>query len=243
MWSALTIVVALVAVALVGLRAIQNVGPSEYRRRLSQMMGLWPINSTVTITATVSSTSPTLTAPSSVAGIMPGMTISGANITAGTTVVAVSNASGGTVTMSADGASSATGATVSFAFASGSAEVHLMAANYSGGNDPTPASFTEAAAAWYSAADVSTYTPVYNTSTGGSEIDFGLFSWVLTTTPVTATTVYGYWVDYLYPGAGGTRVVSCYELFATPVPMTEPGNSVVLSIPINLPGPGSASQV
>ena len=82
---------------------------------------------------------------------------------------------------------------------------------------------------------------VYSPPDGSAEADYGDFSWVLTTTPAVGNTIYGYWVDYVFPGDGSSRSVAVWEPISPPIPMTANGNAVVLSVPITLPLPSSAT--
>jgi len=236
--------VAVIAALVIGL-ATQTVPPAEYRRRLTQLENLWFDGQTLTITGNTTSTSPTIASPSTTAGIWPGMKISGAGIPSGTTIVAVSSASGGSITMSADATATATGVTLTTAAASPPAKIHLYAAPYTGGPNPTPSAFTEATFTGYTAIETSALviSPPYTTSTGGAEVDCGVAAWTLATTPTTSNEIYGYWVDYPLPTDTSTRVVAFYEPFATIIPMASPGDAVSVSVPFTDPNPGTVSQL
>lgn len=230
---ATTIVVA----ALLGTQAI---GPAEYRRRLGSMLKLWPIDQSFTLVG-ATHTSTTVDGLGTIAPIEVGMTITGAGIPAATTVTAV-GPTAGTITISNAATATAAGVTFTFAWVASSAEVHLFAAPFSGPIDPGPSDFTEATFDGYAAITIASFAGPYSLQGGSAEVDFGNFSWVLLATPTVGNTIYGYWVDYLYPAGGATRVVSVWEAFPTPLAMNADGDAVVFSLPINLPLPGSVTQ-
>jgi hypothetical protein len=133
-------------IALVALLALaagtQSVGASEYRRRLAQQLNLWPIDQQVTFTGTVAETAD-ITSPSSIAGLSPGMSLSGLGIPAETTILSVTGGESPEVVMSQDGTADHSATAIVAQWLTSSAEVYLMSAPYTGGPDPIPSSFTE----------------------------------------------------------------------------------------------------
>lgn len=219
----------------------QQVPISENRRRLGRVVAPFPADSVINATATLAA-SATATAVTPLTGIQVGMKVTGGGFAAGTTVISVASASS-TVVMSAATATTGTLEALTFAFgASVTAKCHLYNVAYSGGPDPTPASFTEETSSWYSALAVGAGSGPYTNPDGSAEIDFGDLAWILFTDPSSPSTEYGYWIDYLDPVSGLT-VVAAWENFATPVVMSAIGNAVVISVPINYPLPGSAIAV
>lgn len=241
MWT-IVCVAGVVAVALLAALNLQSVGISEQRRRLGAMLQLWPIDSSFTLTGNTHTTT-TVDGLSSIAGLQPGMAISGAGIPAGTTIVAVTSAGGGSLTLSAAATATATGVTLTVQWLTSNAKVHLFAAPFAGGLDPAPTDFTEATFDTYTAQTITTFFGPYSNSDGTAEVDFGDIGWVLTVTPTVGNTIYGYWIDYEVPAGGATRLVACWETFATPVNMSAAGSGLVFSIPMKLPLPGSATIV
>jgi hypothetical protein len=216
---------------------MQQVPIAQQRDRLAQMLASFPADNVVDFTANTTSGQPTLASVSSTLGLQLGMTVTGAGIPSATTIIGLSSSSP-QVTLSNNATATADTVALVAENTGGSAEVHLYSAAYAGGLDPTPASFTEATFTGYSEQALGEGSGVYTTSSGGSECDFGDFSWVLNSVPATTNTTYGYWVDYLL---NGTRVVAMWEDFPAPKPMAATGNAVVLSIPFTLPNPGAAT--
>jgi len=222
---------------------MQAVAISELRRRLSAILRLFPADDAVVFTGDVTVGNNNVMNVSSFDGLEVGMAItdSAGNFPPGTTIASLnvpatqlilSNVSGGTTV----------GDTFTATLSPATAQVHLFKAPFAGGTDPSPAAFTEADFDTYAAKPVGTPIGPYTNPDGSAEVDFGDFGWVLTATPVTANTIYGYWVDYVYPRSGVTRVVSFWETLPTPIVMNAIADAVVLSIPVTLPDPSSATQ-
>lgn len=225
---------------LISILGVQTVGPAENRRRLRSVLGSLGIDTTIGGTWTSSGTA-TVTAVTNVANLRVGMLVTGGGVSPGTTIseivsstsIVLSSAAttvGSLIPFSATNAPSAT-----------TAKIHLYAAPFSGGVDPTPASFTEATFDSYLPLAVTT-TPVFSNPDFSAEADSGDLSWVLIATPTTGNTIYGYWIDYVDPTDGVTVVVAFWEPFAVPLPMNVVGNAVVCSVPFKLPLPGTVSQ-
>lgn len=227
---------------LVVIQGLQQIPITEQRRRLSSNFAQWPIDSSVSFTGTTTTASASVNPVSSLAGLQIGMTVTGLDIPANTTIIALSTTAGGTITLSANATTGHATTPLVATFTTGTAQIHLYAAPYGGGADPTPASFTEATFDTYAALDVTVLAGPYSNPDGSAEADLGLFSWVLTTTPTTTNLIYGYWIDYIAPLGGATRVVSVWENFPTPLPMNSAGNAVVCTVPMKLPLPGTVVQ-
>jgi len=219
--------------------ALQSVPTSEQRRRLSAQLGQWPLNSSVSFTGTTTTSSAAITPVSSTAGLQIGMTVTGPGLGAGLTIITIDSTAGGTVTLSGTATTGHAANPMVASFVNSSAQIHLYSTPYGGGEDPGPTDFTEAGFDGYTALDVTMSAGPYSNSDGTAEADLGLFSWVLSTTPVTGNLIYGYWIDYLNPLGGATRVVSVWENFPQPIPMNAIGQAVVCTVPMILPTPGS----
>lgn len=217
---------------------VQSVGPSEYRRRLQQFLGPWAGVTQITFTGNTTATN-TITVTANLDNMRVGMTVVGGGFPADTTVTAI-NFTTSVATLSNPTGATATGVVFTAGGGLANAKCHLFAAPFTGGNDPTPASFTEATFDLYSAKLVSG-TSVYSNPDGSSESDFGDLAWVLLATPTTGNIIYGYWIDYIDPFDGTTVVVSTWESFPSPINMNAVGNAVVISVPLTMPLPASVS--
>jgi hypothetical protein len=237
MWSFEVLCLAALSLSLLFGLGIQAIGPSEYRRRLRRYLNGWPGPVAVTFTGTTSAAT-TITAVTNINNLKIGMLIVGTNIPPATHIVSINSALD---QISTDNTLLGVMASVHITAydTTQNVQVHLAAAAMSPGNDPTPASFTEATFDTY-APIVPTGTEIFSNPDNSSESDFGDLAWVLTTTPVTGNLIYGYWIDYLDTFDGVTRVVSCWEAFPSPIPMQSAGNAVVFTLPITFPDPGSA---
>jgi hypothetical protein len=225
---------------------VQNVPPSEYRRRLARLaLGGGTGIVTVTGSAEIGSSQITLTFP--MPGLLLGMTLTGPGVPLEQTINAVyfTDTSTGVEFTPGIATATATNATyVAYGDQGGGPpayRIHLTTGPVSPGPDPTPADFIEASFSGYSSLPCLPGTDAYTTNTGGAGCDAGLVSWVLATTPEVGQTISGYWIDYLW-SAGETpvAVVAAWETFDAPIPMTQAGNVLVLSIPFTEPGLGSA---
>lgn len=237
-FASISVFLVFLAVVILGL---QSVPLTEQRRRLSAQLARWPLNSQVAFTGNTTSASATVASVSSLTGLEVGMTVTGAGIPAATTIITITNSGGDSITLSGNATATATGVALTAAWATGTAQIHLYSSAYGGGADPTPASFTEADFDTYTDLTVTTLAGPYSNPDGSAEVDVGLFSWVLTTTPTVGNLIYGYWIDYVPVGGGSTRVVACWENLPTPLSMNAAGNAVVLTVPIKLPTPGTVS--
>lgn len=237
MWS-LTLLLGLVLLCLAAALGIQTVGPSEYRRRLRSYLGIYNVPENVTFTGTVA-LSNMITNVTNLSNLRVGQSLTGNGIPPGTTITVVGTGGVNTITISQ--AATVAGSLVPLVASGPTASplIHLAAAVISPGGDPVPSSFTEATFDTYAALPL-VGTAVYSNPDGSAESDFGPCSWVLLAAPVTGNTIYGYWIDYIDPLDGVTRVVSCWESFPTPIPMNAAGNAVVVTPPANMPLPGSA---
>lgn len=240
--TAFASIVVLILFLMVVVVGLQQVPITEQRRRLSAQLAQWPIDSSISFTGTTTTASASVNPISSIAGLQIGMVVTGLDIPSGTTIIGLSTTAGGTITLSANATTGHATTPLVASFVTSTAQVHLYAAPYGGGADPTPASFTEATFDTYAALDVTLLAGPYSNPDGSAEADLGLFSWVLTATPTTTNLIYGYWVDYFVPLGGATRVVSVWENLPTPLPMNAAGNAVVITIPMKLPLPGTVIQ-
>lgn len=219
---------------------MQTLATLENLRRLRsylEHMGV-PV-SAVTFTASSTSTSPNLTAVVSFNGLAIGMTVTGPGILPGTTILSMGVSD--SIVLSQNATSSNPAATYQAAYA-GTAEIHLAMSAILVGDNPVPADFTEATFDGYAAKDVATLAGPYLQPDGSAEVDCSDGQWVLTATPTTPNTIYGYWIDYTDSYESGfVRTVALWESFATPQPMTAIGDAVVMDIPFKYPLPGSAT--
>lgn len=224
-------------VCLVAVSGVQTIGPSEYRRRLRSYLSTWDVPHIINFTGTTAA-SATVTVVTNIGNLRIGQVVTGGGFPAGTTVVAI-NSTTDQITLS--NATAGTGTLVPLVASGPTASplIHLAAAPMSPGGDPTPADFTEASFDSYSSLPF-TGTAVYSNTDGSAESDFGPISWVLLATPVTSNIIYGYWIDYLDPMDGTTRVVSVWEAFPMPINMNAAGQAVVVTPPMKAPLPGSA---
>jgi|SRR5579863_1078586 len=236
----LCIFLLVVGLAFIGLgQGVQSIPVTEMRRRLSGILANLPANGRIAFTANTAS-STALASVSSFSGLQLGMTVTGAGIPAGTTIVAMASGAD-TITLSQAATATATGVALTAFWATSAAEVHLYAAAYAGGDDPVPGDFTEATFDTYAALSLGMAIGPYTNPDGSAEADFGDLSWVLVANPTVGNAqIFGYWVDYIPPG-GSTRVVALWENFPSQLPMTEAGNAVVCSIPFTLPDAGTVT--
>lgn len=239
MFTSFVVLVGMAALVMAAGLALQSVGPSEYRRRLGGYLSFMNTSFQFSTTATTSS-SITMTAVGALDSVRVGMHVTGPGVPTDTTVVAVSGTVP-SVTLSQATTSAVTAGNFVFGYypGTGTANVHLYAAPYSGGSDPTPADFTEATFDTYAALPAGG-TQVYSTPDGTAEADIGDLAWVLIATPAVGNTIYGYWIDYPDPTDPATIVVSTWEDFPTPILMTANGNAVVFSVPMTMPLPSAA---
>lgn len=218
---------------------MQIMAHSELRRRLGRLLSLMGSGPSVSFTGDTTIATPNIVNAGSLAGLEVGMTVTGPNIPAGSTIISLANSAGGTVTLNNNATATAVAQHFTAAFAN-TAQVHLFSAAASPGPEPTPASFTEANFDGYAPVALGATNGPYTTADGSAEADFGDVSWVLNATPITPNTIFGYWVDYL---VGGVRTVQAYESFSGPKPMTEAGNAIVLTLPVKDPPAASATVV
>jgi hypothetical protein len=224
--------------ALAIIAGLQGVGPSEYRRRLKEQLVPYITQASITFTGTTTAASPNITAATNLNNLRVGMSVTGPGIPINTHIDQI-QLSAATVVLSQNASAPGSGVTFTSAVITSTAKCHLYAAPYAGSNDPTPASFVEATFDTYLPLPLSG-TQIYSNPDGSAESDFGDLSWVLVANPTTANTIYGYWIDYVDPNDGVTVVVSTWESFPTPMPMSAIGNAVILSVPLTAPNPSSA---
>jgi len=220
---------------------IQQVGASEQRRRLGSVTSNF--TSPVSVTATIPAVGAVIGGIADTSAVQVGMLVVQASGTpylpAGPTFVVSKTSS--TVTLSQDPTNGSAESYDMYLIGGGTSYVHLWQSPYVGGLDPLPAGFTEATFTGYTSLAVQTPSATYTTGSGGAESSLGSYSWVLTSTPATVNAaIGGYWVDYI-PAGATDPVVSFWEAFAVPLPMSNTGNAINFALPIDLPNPGSAS--
>lgn len=195
-----------------------------------------------TITGTVTSTSPTVTATSSLAGVVIGSGISGAGIPPGTTVLAVDSV-GLTITMSANATGTHAGETItltpSVAPAAGlmnGATLRLYQSSLTPGAGTTLANLVAAEATFDGyAAKTLTMETGYINGANQAVAESGLAAWIPTGS-VTPNSIGGAWTD------DGTGAM---EIFPLAAPVSLAGLATVLKIMVTdaYPTPGGLVQV